>query len=176
MKYLKWTLVICLGGLALAACGSKGGGGSGTTGKVTSAVNKNFYESDDQCYKASSNEKVSTTNCANLSYYIDRGQCKTNADADTKITNCTANEFYMGTDACYRNGEVVDVVRCYEDGEVPGGIDGARKRVCTSGEFLQWVEVEEEIFKPYYINCQSHTCYGYLFSLNDQIWVECLKQ
>ena len=120
MKTLKWNVCLLVCGLALGACGSKGGGGSTETPKDNKSTV--YYLSDGTCYKQNTNKRVSDSNCSNLDFGLEDGTCvNQNTNKDVALSNCTGNRYFAGRRGCFdRQSELVSNNLCEDDDDVSG--------------------------------------------------------
>jgi len=178
MKTLRFFILIALSGIIVAACGSDDNNAAAPAANPTPNNSRDFYISDNDCYRASNNQRVSNSNCSGYDYAIRGGQCYKGSER-SNLNNCTRNTYYMSDNGCYdRSGNTVAESRCgsYDDNHYDDEYDydnGSGSNACRGPHLF--FDDDGEIYE---VNCDGRSRTGncseyYLFDIDDQNWVHC---
>lgn len=154
MKTIKWNVCLLLLGLALGACGSKGGGGSSDTNTNKETKSAVYYLSDGVCFRQTNNSKVSDSNCKDFTFGLQGGACfNLKTQKEVSLSNCTGNRFFEGSRGCFdRSGDIVSNALCDGEGNNDGGTSTGKR--CEGNHYILY-DLEGAIR----VNCHSGNNY-----------------
>ena len=121
MRTLKQILILCLAGLAVAACGKKKNQGAAPAQPTLS-----FYLSNNICYDANTNQQVNSSECSDIDYSFYGTSCR-NVDnqQSTDMNYClnTVGRYYFYNNSCWdkTTDTAVNNSHCVSSGNTGGG-------------------------------------------------------